>query len=118
MVRTIDSITSYRTIDHVYDQFIVSLNAEIVDLEKVENKKVDIIRLKLEQLKRLGIANASFYASALLFLLAGLSKALFMLDILFDYFMLFGVLATTVGLTYLFIHSLKSVKIRQRNLEL
>ena len=98
--------------------FIVSLNSEIVDLEKQESPKKEIILLKLAQLKRLGFANASFYAASLLFLFAGLSKGLLDQNRLFDLFMLLGVLATTVGLTFLFIHSLKSVKIRHKNLKL
>lgn len=98
--------------------FIVSLNSEIIELGKAEKMKEDIIRLKLKQLKRLGVANASFYAASLLFLLAGLFNAFFSLMILFDSFMILGVLTTTLGLTFLFIHSLKSVGIRQKNLKL
>lgn len=98
--------------------FIVSLNSEIIDLEKAEVIKEKIIIQKLKQLKRLGFANASFYAASLLFLLAGLSNAFTFSEAMFEYFMLAGVLGTTIGLTFLFIHSLKSVQIRQQNLKL
>lgn len=98
--------------------FIVALNSEIIDLAKEENKKEEIILLKLAQLKRLGFANASFYAASLLLLFAGLSKGFLTIEKLFDLFMLLGVLATTIGLTFLFIHSLKSVGIRHKNLKL
>lgn len=98
--------------------FIVSLNSEIIALEQQKQPNIIIIELKLIQLKRLGIANASLYASALLFLIAGLAKVILSIDQLFDYFMLSGVISTTIGLTFLFIHSLKSVSIRQKHLEL
>lgn len=47
--------------------FIVALNNEIVELETSDYKNEQIITLKLAQLKRLGIANASLYASFVLF---------------------------------------------------
>lgn len=98
--------------------FIISLNTEITDLGKEDPRKDEIIKLKLGQLRKLGRANACLYVAALSFMIAGLSKALSSIDRLFDYFMLFGVGAATVALCFLFIHSLKSVGIRQKNLQL
>jgi len=98
--------------------FIVSLNDELTGLEKDKVKHQEIIRLKISQLKRLGIANSCLYASALLFLVAGMSKAVTLNDDLFFYIMLSGVITTTAALVFLFIHSLKSVQIRQKHLEI
>ena len=98
--------------------FIIALNQEITELESDKEKYLDIILLKITQLKRLGIANSLLYGSALLFLLAGLSKALMMQEFLFFAIMLIGVLGTTGALTFLFIHSYKSIQIRQKHLKI
>ena len=98
--------------------FIVALNAEITGLEQSEQTDSVIIVLKLDQLKRLGWANSLLYASALLFLVAGITKALLSFGGLFDSLMLLGVVTTTIALVFLFIHSFKSVSIRQKHLKL
>lgn len=98
--------------------FIVSLNEEVTGLQKNETRDIEIITLKLAQLKKLGIANAFLYASSLFFLLAGIMKALFALDSLFNSLMLLGVFAATIAIVFLLIHSLKSVYIRQKHLQL
>ena len=71
--------------------FIVHLNNEIVEMEMAAQPIEEIITLKLAQLKRLGIANASLYVSSLFFLLAGLSSAISESPILQKYFMVTGV---------------------------
>ncbi|MEM9685639.1 MAG: hypothetical protein AAF934_01790 [Bacteroidota bacterium] len=98
--------------------FIVALNNEITALEHPEKKNIAIIRLKLAQLKRLSIANAFLYAGALLFLIAGISKALLERPSVFYILMLLGVFATTTALAFLFVHALKSIRIRQQHLKL
>ena len=97
--------------------FIISLNGEITELEGNEKRNIEIIILKLAQLKKLGIANAFLYASSLLFLMAGIMKALLALDSLFYSLMLMGVISAAVAMAFLFIHSLKSVYIRQKHLK-
>lgn len=87
-------------------------------MEMSETPNETIISLKLTQLKRLGIANASLYGSSLAFLLAGLSSALFNHEKLQKYFMIGGVLLTTVALTFLFVHSIMAVSIRHKRLKL
>lgn len=98
--------------------FIVSLNNELMLLEKDKEEFQEIILLKISELKRLGIANSFLYGSALLFLTAGMSKAITLSDGLFFSLMLLGVITTTIALTFLFIHSIKSVEIRQKHLKL
>lgn len=98
--------------------FIVHLNNEIVEMEMSENPNEEIISLKLSQLKRLGIANASLYAACLFFLLAGLTTAIVEHEGYQKLFMIIGVLLTTVALTFLFVHSIKAVSIRHRRLKL
>lgn len=98
--------------------FIVSLNNELTGLEKDKVNHQEIIRLKISELKRLGIANSCLYGSALFFLVAGVSKAFTLGDDLFFILMLSGVVITTAALFILFLHSLKSVQIRQKHLKI
>lgn len=97
--------------------FLVSLNNEIYQLQK-DKKNQWVIQEKLKQLKRLGSANALLYVSALFFLLSALSKALFVGNILFKTLMITATVTTTGALTVLFIHSLKAISIRHKNLQL
>jgi len=97
--------------------FLMSLNNEIYQLEK-DNKNEWVIREKLKQLKRLGSANALLYVSALFFLFSALSKALLKSDIMFKTLMLTATAIMTVALSILFIHSLKAISIRHKNLKL
>jgi len=98
--------------------FIIALNEEIILLQNDKEKLNTIIILKVKQLRRLGIANGFLYGSALLFLVAGITKVLTQVDSLFNYTLLFGVLLTTVALVFLFIHAIKSVSIREKHLRL
>ena len=98
--------------------FIIALNEEIILLQNDKEKLIVIIELKLRQLKRLGIANGFLYGSALLFLVAGIMKVLTNVDKLFNYILLIGVVTITVALTFLFIHAIKSVSIREKHLRL
>ena len=98
--------------------FIAALNNEIVEMEMSETPNEVIILLKLAQLRRLGIANASLYAASLFFLIAGLSDALFENPLLQKYLMVVGVVLTTIALVFLFIHSVMAVSIRQKRLKL
>ncbi len=98
--------------------FIIELNKEISVMEKEKNSDTGIIKLKIKQLKRLGTANGFLYGSALIFLVAGIIKMLFASEALFLFIMLLGVVAITIALTFLFIHSVKSIHIRQKHLQL
>ena len=98
--------------------FIIALNEEIILLQKEKEKLMVIIELKIQQLRRLGVANGFLYGSALLFLVAGIMKVLTNIDSLFNYILLTGVLTITVALIFLFIHAIKSVSIREKHLKL
>tara|TARA_R110002050_G_scaffold20348_1_gene57686 strand:+ start:76242 stop:76604 length:363 start_codon:yes stop_codon:yes gene_type:complete len=98
--------------------FIGSLNSEVFQMEQMKDVKKEIIILKLGQLKRLGIAMALLYISSLLFLVAGISKAILESDPLLNGLMIIGVLSTTLALGVLLIHSLKAVSIRQKHLNI
>ena len=98
--------------------FIVALNNEIVEMEMSDTPNETVIILKLAQLRRLGLANASLYASSLCFLLAGLSSAVFNDADIQKYVMIAGVSLTAIALTLLFIHSMKAVSIRHKRLKL
>lgn len=97
--------------------YLIALNDEIYTLEK-EIKNKWVIHQKLQQLKRLGRANALLYASALLFLFSALSKVFFSDDFMFKLFMVIATLIIAVALSILFIHSLKAITIRNKTLEL
>ena len=98
--------------------FIIALNNEIIELVNDKEKYAVIIHLKMIQLKRLGIANAFLYACALLFMIAGLSRTFTNNGNLFLYMMLGGVITAVEALSFLFSHSLKSIIIRQKYLEI
>ena len=96
---------------------VSSLNVELFQLEQMEKLNTEIIKMKLEQLRKLGIAMALLYVSTLLFLLAGISKAIFLTDAFLEPLMLIGVLSIAFALGFLLIHSLKAVSIRQKHLD-
>lgn len=98
--------------------FIIALNEEITLLEKEKENSRGIIRQKITQLKRLGIANGFLYGSALALLLAGIMKGITQNDLLFNSLMIPGVLLITAALLFLFIHAIKSVSIREKHLKL
>ena len=98
--------------------FIVSLNNELTALEQEQESFMEIIPLKISELKRLGIANSLLYGSALIFLVAGMLKAVTSSDNLFFVLMLSGVVTTAAALLFLFIHSIRSIRIRQKHLKL
>ena len=98
--------------------FLISLNNEIYQLEKDNRRDSWIIRQKLIQLKRLGWANALLYSSALFFMFSSLIKVLFDRLPLFNLFMVLAAILLTAALVILFIHSLKAISIRHKNLKL
>jgi hypothetical protein len=98
--------------------FIGSLNAEVFQMEQMKEFKKEIVRLKLAQLKKLGISMAFLYFSSLLFLIAGISKAIFESDSVLNGLMIIGVISTTVALGFLLAHSLNAVTIRQKHLDI
>lgn len=97
---------------------ITSLNTEVFKLEHMDEINVTVIKLKIDQLQKLGIAMAFLYASVLLFLLAGISKALLSLGFLMNWLMILGVVTTTIALVYLFIQSYKAVSVRKKHHQL
>jgi cation transport ATPase len=98
--------------------FIISLNTEISNLELEEQLNTHIIVQKVDQLKRLGIANAFLYSSGLLFMFSSLSKAFFQKELIYELLMVLAAIMATFALVYLFIHSIKSIQIRQEHLKL
>jgi hypothetical protein len=101
-----------------FAQFIVSLNSKISDFGKDKHTNIIILLAISGQLRRLGIANSFFYAGALLFLMAGMYQPVTTGDTPFSYLMLFSGLVPALALALLFIHSLKSIQIRQKHLKL
>ncbi len=97
--------------------FLISLNNEIYQLEGAGKKNDWIIKEKIGQLKRLGIANALLYTSALFFMVSSLTKALIQDEFLFKVLMIIAAAIVTLALIILFIHSIKAISIRQKTLQ-
>ena len=91
--------------------FLIALNDEIYQLEKEKDVNEWIIDQKLKQLKRLGIANALLYSSALFFMFSALFKAIYHEEMLYNCLMITAVFFVTIALSFLFIHSIKAIKI-------
>ncbi len=98
--------------------FIIALSEEISKLSSEKEKYMEIIMLKLKQLKRLGIANGFLYGSALLFLMAGILKVLTHANWIFNYLLIAGVIFIATAILFLLIHAVKSVSIRSKHLKL
>lgn len=105
--------------------FIVNLYAEIHSMAYQDPEKPEypeglyaIMEKKLDQLKKLGHAITSLYAAVLIFLLAGIEKAVLEIDQFFFSLMLLGVMLTTVALLYLLVFGYRSIKIRQEHLKI
>ena len=97
--------------------FLIALNNEIYQLEKEKDVNEWIIDQKLKQLKRLGIANALLYSSALFFMFSALFKAIYHEEMLYNCLMITAVFFVTIALSFLFIHSIKAIKIRHQHLK-
>ena len=97
--------------------FLVALNSEIYQLERNNDVGEWIIEQKIKQLRRLGIATALLYSSALLFMFSALSKAIYHGEELFDCLMIIGVIFFTIALSFLFTHATKAISIRQKHLK-
>jgi len=99
--------------------FLIALNNEITELEKDQKRYETAILRKLKQLKRLSIAIVFQYISVFLFLLAGISNALYMEgEAALFVCMLLAVLCITISIIYLLIFAIKAVTIRQQHLKL
>ena len=98
--------------------FIISLNAEIQKLKEQEAKYKEIIKLKVNQLKRLSYSISGFYLSVLFFTISGLFSSLsYPLKIVFA-FMLIGIGIMTASVLLLIIYSIRAVQIRTKHLNL
>ena len=98
---------------------MLALNMEVNELEMETTPKIEIIRSKLAQLKRLSIAIVFLYIGALLFLVAGVLKSINDEAMgLFTGLLLTGVGSVIISIVFLLIHSIKGVRIRQRHLKL
>jgi hypothetical protein len=98
--------------------FIVALNTELIDLENESAPKLAVIKAKIQQMRRLGIANVSLYVSVFLFLVAGMSNAVTSSDGVFFGIMFLAVACFSIAIFTLLIHAIKAVKIRDRHLKL
>ena len=96
---------------------MVALNGEIYQLESNKDVSERIIDQKIKQLRRLGIANALLYLSALFFMFAALCEAIHNNLTLFKILMIVAVFLVTVALIFLFIHSIKAIEVRQKHLK-
>jgi len=98
---------------------MLSLNNEIVELEKSAEKNIGIISAKLLQLKRVSWSIVFQYIGVLLFLISGIIPPLFPnLGSISTSILLIGVLSICISIVNLIIYSIKAVGIRQNHLQL
>ena len=98
---------------------MLALNSEINKLEMEKGPKIDIIRSKLSQLKRLSISIVFQYCGVLLFLIAGVLKSINNdAIVIFTGILLTGVVAVGISIIILLVHSIKGIHIRQRHLRI
>jgi hypothetical protein len=98
---------------------LMGLSNEITVLEEATRCRVDIIKAKLGQLKRLSVALVFQYLAVLFLLFSGIIKSTIPeINMFTEYLLIFGIVALTSSIILLLIYSLKAVSIRQNHLEL
>jgi hypothetical protein len=98
---------------------MLELNSEINELEMEAELKFKTIKSKLAQLKRLSIAIVFLYIGVLFFLVAGVLKSFD--DEAFGLFtglLLTGVSSVIISISFLLVHSIKGIQIRQKHLRI
>ena len=98
---------------------LLSLNNEITMLNKEKEKYMEIIRLKLIQMKRLNWSLVLLYIGILIFLVSGVLGAITDPENIYTVSsMVAGVLVLIIAIVLLIIFGFKSINIRKRHLSL
>lgn len=98
---------------------VISLNKEIAGLKKDKEKYLEIIRLKLIQLKRLNWSLVLMYIGILLFLSSGVLGALTGPENIYTFLSMIAGLGIIIGaIILLIIYGFKSIYIREKHLRL
>ncbi len=98
---------------------MLALNTEISSLVSQGGKFEKVIQLKLAQLKRLSVSIVFQYVGVCLFLVSGISSALFpQAGKLPGWILLSGVFVLSFSILLLLVYSVKAVTIRQQHLRL
>ena len=98
---------------------LLSLNNEITMLNKEKEKYMEIIRLKLIQMKRLNWSLVLLYIGILIFLVSGVLGAITDPENIYPVSsMVAGVLVLIIAIVLLIIFGFKSINIRKRHLSL
>ena len=98
---------------------LISLNEEIIKLNSDKAVYLEIIGLKIKQLKRLNWSLVFLYLGVLFFLLAGMTGAVYHHENLFTgAAMIAGLLVLILAIVLLIIYGFKSVSIREKHLKL
>ncbi len=100
--------------------FINGLNDEIYQLEQMEKEeKVEVISLKLEQLKLISIAIVLQYIALFLFASCSIIIAFFeQLEFISKGMIIIGVLLISASLLMLIVFSYRAIGIRQKHLKI
>ncbi len=97
---------------------MLALNVEISELEREENRTIQVIDAKLSQLKRLSISIVFQYIGVLLFLFSGILKSIFEhSEVLSKWLLFIGVLSVSASIIILLVYSIKAVTIKQKHLK-
>ncbi len=97
---------------------MLELNREISKLEEAKHEKIEIIKLKLSQLKVLNISIVFQYLGVLLFLLSGIASPMYIDANIPKGLLFIGVAIISVSILLLLYYSIKSVNVRQKHLKL
>ncbi len=97
---------------------MLELNREISKLEEAKHEKIEIIKLKLSQLKVLNISIVFQYLGVLLFLLSGIASPMYINKNIPKGLLFIGVAIISVSILLLLYYSIKSVSVRQKHLKL
>ena len=97
---------------------MLELNREISKLEEAKHEKIEIIKLKLSQLKVLNISIVFQYLGVLLFLLSGIASPMYIDANIPKGLLFIGVAIISVSILFLLYYSIKSVNVRQKHLKL
>ena len=98
---------------------LISLNKEITQLNQEKDKYMEIISLKIIQLKRLNWSLVLLYIGILLFLVSGIPGAITEPETSYSFTgMIAGVLVLISAIILLIIYGFKSIYIRQKHLKI
>jgi hypothetical protein len=98
---------------------LISLNKEIAGLNQDRERYIEVIELKIRQLKRLNWSLVLLYIGILLFLAAGITGAISHPEnFIIHLSMILGIIVLILAILLLIIYGFKSIYIREKHLRI